>query len=48
VAAALSSAVIAPTLGGQYKTYQAEARSRMFLTIVLMLVVVPGFLLFTN
>ena len=45
VAAALPSAVIAPMLATQYKTYQSEAGSSMVLTIVLMMVVVPLFLL---
>jgi malonate transporter and related proteins len=45
VAAALPSAVIAPMLATQYKTFQAEAGSSMVLTILLMMVVVPLFLL---
>jgi malonate transporter and related proteins len=45
VAAALPSAVIAPMLATQYKTFQAEASSSMVLTILLMMVVVPLFLL---
>jgi malonate transporter and related proteins len=45
VAAALPSAVIAPMLAAQYKTYQSEAGSSMVLTIVLMMVVVPIFFL---
>jgi malonate transporter len=45
VAAALPSAVIARMLAALYRTYQAEAGSSMVLTIVLMMVVVPVFLL---
>ena len=45
VATALPSAVIAPMLATQYKTYQAGAGSSMVLTILLMMVVVPLFLL---
>ena len=45
VATALPSAVIAPMLATQYRTYQAEASSSMVLTIVLMMVMVPLFLL---
>ena len=45
VAVALPSAVIAPMLAGRYGTYQAEAGSTMILTVVLMMVVVPVFML---
>jgi malonate transporter and related proteins len=45
VAAALPSAVIVPMLAGQYGTYQAEAGSTMVLTVALMMVVVPLFML---
>jgi malonate transporter and related proteins len=48
VAAALPAAVIAPMLAGRYGTYQAEAGSSMVLTIVLMMVVVPLFLLIAH
>ena len=41
VATALPSAVIAPMLAAQYKTYEAEAGSTMLLTTVLMMFVVP-------
>jgi malonate transporter and related proteins len=45
VAVALPSAVIAPMLAGRYGTYQAEAGSTIILTVVLMMVVVPVFML---
>ena len=45
VAVTLPSAVIAPMLAGRYGTYQAEAGSTMVLTVVLMMVVVPVFML---
>ena len=48
VAVALPSAVIAPMLAGRYGTYQAEAGSTMVLTVVLMMVVVPVFMLVTG
>ena len=48
VAVALPSAVIAPKLAGRYGTYQAEAGSTMVLTVVLMMVVVPVFMLVTG
>jgi len=45
VAAALPSAVIVPMLAGQYGIYQAKAGSMIVLTVVLMMVVVPLFML---
>jgi predicted permease len=45
VAAALPSAVIVPMLAGQYGIYQAKAGSTIVLTVVLMMVVVPLFML---
>ena len=45
VAAALPSAVIVPMLADQYGTYQAETGSTMVLTVALMMVVVPLFML---
>jgi malonate transporter len=48
IAAALPSSVIATLFAGRYKTYQSEAGSTMVLTVVLLVIIVPLFLLLTG